>query len=109
MEIQQCEINGKQGYKYGDNGLCYIGVDSWQKAKRDEAKSKALEFEKNPAPLPETKEEKEERQTLERQVFEQEKEIIMEEIKQQEKQKLKDLEKQSEDFEKEKKKPKNNP
>lgn len=32
MPTQQCTVNGKSGYKYGDNGKCYTGEGAKEKA-----------------------------------------------------------------------------
>lgn len=32
MPIKECQINGEKGYKWGDQGKCYIGPDAKQKA-----------------------------------------------------------------------------
>jgi hypothetical protein len=52
MEILQCEKNGVQGWKCGENGECYVGLEAKQKAFREQKKIKALEFAENPAELP---------------------------------------------------------
>ncbi len=53
MEILACEINGVQGWKCGENGTCYIGIEAKQRAFREQKHLKAEEFKVNPAPLPE--------------------------------------------------------
>ncbi|MES2395071.1 MAG: hypothetical protein V4549_03670 [Bacteroidota bacterium] len=60
MEIIQCEIKGETGFKCGESGVCHTGIDGKQKAFRDQKRIKALEFEKKPAPLPQTRLEREE-------------------------------------------------
>lgn len=32
MPVKKCQINGKQGYKWGDEGKCYTGPDAKKKA-----------------------------------------------------------------------------
>jgi hypothetical protein len=32
MPIKNCELDGQDGYKYGDHGTCYTGKDGKQKA-----------------------------------------------------------------------------
>ena len=32
MPIKKCIKNGKTGYKFGDNGVCFIGKDAKEKA-----------------------------------------------------------------------------
>jgi hypothetical protein len=32
MPVKQCTIDGKSGYKYGDNGKCYTGDGAREKA-----------------------------------------------------------------------------
>ncbi len=32
MPIKECQINGESGYKWGDQGKCYVGEDAKQKA-----------------------------------------------------------------------------
>ena len=62
MKILACEINGEKGYKVGSKGVCYTGTEAYQEAMRELSRLQAAEFEKNPAPLTETREEKEERE-----------------------------------------------
>ena len=52
MEIIQCTKEGVQGWKYGENGECHIGLEGKQRAFQDRAEAKAEEFMENPAPLP---------------------------------------------------------
>jgi len=33
MPIKQCEVNGKSGYKWGNEGKCYTGPNAREKAK----------------------------------------------------------------------------
>lgn len=61
MEILKCTINGVEGWKCGENGVCHIGLEAKQEAFRDQKKLKAAEFEKNPAPLPENPKPEEEK------------------------------------------------
>jgi hypothetical protein len=65
MEILQCEINGVKGWQCGENGVCYIGTDAMQRAFREQARLKAEEFEKNPAPLPKPEPKEEKKQEIE--------------------------------------------
>jgi hypothetical protein len=39
--IKKCQSNGKQGYKYGDNGRCYTYPEGDEQARKD-AKQKAI-------------------------------------------------------------------
>lgn len=55
MKIQKCEINGIEGWRSGDGGVCYIGTGAKQRANRDLRLEKAIYFEKNPSPLPAAK------------------------------------------------------
>ena len=32
MPVKECQINGQKGYKWGDQGKCYVGRDAKQKA-----------------------------------------------------------------------------
>jgi len=32
MPIKRCQVKGKKGWKYGDQGKCYTGKDAKQKA-----------------------------------------------------------------------------
>jgi hypothetical protein len=32
MPLKECQINGESGYKWGDQGKCYVGEDAKQKA-----------------------------------------------------------------------------
>ncbi len=32
MPIKQCSVDGRSGWKYGNNGKCYIGKGSKEKA-----------------------------------------------------------------------------
>jgi hypothetical protein len=32
MPIKQCQVNGKNGWKYGDEGTCYTGPEGKRKA-----------------------------------------------------------------------------
>jgi len=34
MPIKQCQIKGKKGYKFGDEGKCYFGANAKEKAKK---------------------------------------------------------------------------
>lgn len=37
MPIKPCTRNGKKGYKWGDEGKCYIGKDAKRRAKQQGA------------------------------------------------------------------------
>lgn len=52
MEILECEKNGVSGWKCGEDGECYIGLEAKQKAFRMQKKIKAAEFKETPAELP---------------------------------------------------------
>jgi hypothetical protein len=41
MPIQECQLNGKDGYKWGNEGKCYIHNNT--PSSKKEAKRKALE------------------------------------------------------------------
>lgn len=34
MPVKRCQINGKQGWKWGDEGTCYTGPDAKERAIR---------------------------------------------------------------------------
>lgn len=44
MPVKECQRNGKKGYKWGDQGYCYIGEDAYDKAL---AQGRAIEANKN--------------------------------------------------------------
>lgn len=52
MNILECEKKGVKGWKCGEDGTCYLGMDAKQRAIRDQKRKKAKEWAKNPRPLP---------------------------------------------------------
>lgn len=46
MPIMKCQADGKDGYKYGENGTCYTGSDARMKAAKQ---GRAIEASKHKA------------------------------------------------------------
>jgi hypothetical protein len=43
MPVTRCQLNGRQGHKWGESGKCYTGVDSKSRAARQGRAIKASE------------------------------------------------------------------
>lgn len=49
--LQKCTVNGVEGYKWGEDGKCFVGVEAKQRAMREGGRVKTAAWKKKPRKL----------------------------------------------------------